>query len=59
LLTRKGCDFKKILRALYENGLNPYWYLKYLFGKLTIVETKEDMIKLLQSEIEPKEMQMA
>ena len=36
-----------LIHTAKENGLNPYWYLNYLFTKLPEVETEEDLRKLL------------
>jgi len=45
-----------IIQTAKENGLNVYWYLRYLFTKLPEVETEENLRKLLPTEIEPEEL---
>jgi transposase len=47
-----------LIHTAKENGLNPYWYLRYLFSKLPQVETEEDLLKLLPTELKPKDIIM-
>ena len=41
------------------NGLNPYEYLKYIFKKLPVTETDEELKKLLPFNLTDEEMQSA
>jgi len=45
-----------LIQTARENGLNPYWYLRYLFTKLPAAATEEDLKKLLPTELEPEEI---
>jgi hypothetical protein len=45
-----------LIHTARENGLDPYWYLRYLFTKLPAVETEEDLRKLLPTELGPEEI---
>lgn len=47
-----------LIHTAYENGLNPYWYLRYLFTKLPYVENEEELYKLLPTELESKDIKL-
>lgn len=45
-----------LIQSAEANGLNPYWYLRYLFVSLPYVETAEDMRNLLPTAITKEQL---
>jgi hypothetical protein len=44
--------FFSILETAKANGLEPYWYLRFLLEKLTELKTKEDFIPFIPQNID-------
>lgn len=44
--------FFSILETAKANGLEPYWYMRFLFEKLTELKTKEDFIPFIPQNID-------
>lgn len=51
-----SCTMFSLIHTAKENGLDPYWYLRYLFTKLPAAKTEEDLRKLLPTELLPEEI---
>ena len=45
-----------IIQTAILNGLEPYWYLRYLFEKLPLAANFEDLEKLLPNKIRQDEL---
>ena len=45
-----------LVQSAKENGLNPYWYLRYIFVKLPYAETEEDLRILLPTEVTKQQL---
>ena len=58
--TPRGAHASAALYSLVEtakaNGLEPYYYLKYLFTRLPQVENKDELKKLLPTSIDPSQL---
>jgi transposase len=56
----RGAEASAALYSLIEtakmNGLDPYWYLRFLFEKLPLAKTKEDYKALLPHYIDKEEL---
>ena len=53
-----SCTMFSLIHTAHENGLNPYWYLRYLFTKLPYSETEDELKGLLPVEVKPEDIKM-
>jgi transposase len=53
-----SCTMFSLIHSAHENGLNPYWYLRYLFTKLPYAETEEELYRILPTEVKPEDIKM-
>ena len=51
---KASARFFTLIETAKANGLEPYAYLRYVFAKLPLAQTEQDLQKLLPHNIEPK-----
>jgi len=48
--------FYSLVESAKANGLEPYWYLRYLFNQLSTIRPKDEILNLLPHRIDPKSL---